>query len=109
MQLEPSDNPPDTPLTSARTLGAGQEHLSREDWARRRRTVEDAPLIGVLHWTLTGGVTDANGVFLSMLGYGRDDLSAGRIDWFALTPEEWRAADADGMVQVRASGRHEPF
>lgn len=77
--------------------------------AAPRRALDDAPLIGVLYWTLTGGVTDANDVFLSIVGYTRDDLEAGRIDWFAMTPEEWRAADAKGMVQVRDTGRHAPF
>lgn len=66
-------------------------------------------VVGVLHWTLTGGVTGANDVMLSLLGYTRDDLQAGRINWFDSTPQEWRAADADGMVQVRETGRHAPF
>jgi PAS domain S-box-containing protein len=48
-------------------------------------------------------------MLLQMLGYTREELEAGCVDWFALTPEEWRAADAAGMVQVRERGRHEPF
>lgn len=69
---------------------------------------DHADLFGILRWDLMGGVIDADDVFLRMVGYTRDDLSAQRMNWFAMTPPEWRAADAEGMVQVRETGAH-PF
>ncbi|MBC7806603.1 MAG: PAS domain-containing protein [Akkermansiaceae bacterium] len=63
------------------------EHL-RPPQSPTSRILEGAPLIGVLHWNLSGSVVDANEVLLQMLGYTREDLFAGRIDWYALTPEE---------------------
>jgi signal transduction histidine kinase len=55
----------------------GQEKLKR---------VIDADLIGVVRARLSGRIEDANGTFLSMLGYGRRDLAAGALDLGMIAP-----------------------
>jgi len=45
------------------------------------RALWEGGLVGAFCWNIRGEVTDANEEFLRMIGYGRDDLAAGRIDW----------------------------
>ncbi|HEY8066379.1 MAG TPA: hypothetical protein VIF40_16885 [Methylosinus sp.] len=45
------------------------------------RALWEGGLVGAFRWSCCGAVTDANDEFLGMIGYGRDDLKAGRIDW----------------------------
>jgi signal transduction histidine kinase len=55
----------------------GQEKLKR---------VIDADLIGVVRGRLWGRIEDANGTFLCLLGYTRQDLAAGRLDLTMIAP-----------------------
>ena len=79
------------------------------DAAIRFRRIAESGIVGVFSWTLTGGIEDANDAFLDMLGYSREDLARGRIDWRRMTPPEWAAADAEGEAELLATGRHPPF
>lgn len=54
----------------------------------RVRRLVDANVIGLIV-AEPKGVVQANNAFLSMVGYDRDDLVAGRIDWRAMTPDEF--------------------
>jgi signal transduction histidine kinase len=55
----------------------GQEKLKR---------VIDADLIGVVRGRLSGRIEDANGTFLCLLGYTRQDLAAGALDLGMIAP-----------------------
>jgi signal transduction histidine kinase len=55
----------------------GQEKLKR---------VIDADLIGVVRGRLWGRIEDANGTFLCLLGYTRQDLAAGLLDLTMIAP-----------------------
>ncbi len=57
----------------------GQEKLKR---------VLDADLIGVVRGRLSGRIEDANGTFLCMLGYTRQDLAAGLLDLRIIAPPQ---------------------
>lgn len=54
-------------------------------------------------------VLDANDAFLNMIGYTREELQAGAIDWWQMTPPEYRQADLNGMQQLREFGACVPF
>jgi hypothetical protein len=41
-------------------------------------------------------VPEANDAFLDMVGYSREDLTAGRMVWTDLTPPEYTALDETG-------------
>jgi PAS domain S-box-containing protein len=43
-----------------------------------------------------------------MVGYSRDDLVAGRMQWTDMTPAEWRADDQRRLANIKATGRSEP-
>src|SRR5580700_5990033 len=76
--------------------------------ARIRRLVE-GDIIGVFIWDLEGRVYEANETFLRMVGYSREDLATGRLNWRNLTPPEWREADERHLKDVRKTGRVPPF
>ena len=44
-----------------------------------------------------------------MVGYGRDDLVAGRLRWTDLTPPEWRDRDKEAIAELELTGRLRPF
>ncbi|WP_308366790.1 MULTISPECIES: response regulator [unclassified Microbulbifer] len=80
----------------------------REREARIQRLV-DSNIIGVFFWTLAGEVTAANDAMLRMIGYDRQALRSGRIQWAELTPPEHEAADARAMEELRAGGACQPY
>jgi len=70
----------------------------------------DANIIGIFFWTLQGRILEANDAFLLMVGYGREDLVSGRLDWRRLTPPEWVALDEQQLEpQLKMTGRLVPF
>jgi len=78
------------------------EHKQAE--ARIRRLVE-ANIIGIIFFDMTGNITEANEAFLSMIGYSRDDLLSGKVQWTDMTPPEWRAQDELAIEEIRATGK----
>lgn len=69
----------------------------------------EGDIIGVFMWDLEGRIYEANEMFLRMVGYSREDLAAGRLNWRSLTPPEWREADERHLQDVRKTGRVPPF
>lgn len=69
--------------------------------ARFRRVVDSA-MMGILFWDAQGQITDANDQFLKIVGYTREDLKAGRIDWRAMMPPEYEPADAKALEALAA-------
>jgi PAS domain S-box-containing protein len=76
--------------------------------AKVRRLV-DSNIIGVFIWGPDDRIIDANEAFLRLLGYDRDDLDLGRLDWRELTPPEWREADAQREAELNATGVAQPY
>jgi PAS domain S-box-containing protein len=54
-------------------------------------------------------IVDANDALLRMLGFSREDLVAGKIDWHAMTPPEYHEQDTNGVAQLREFGVCVPF
>ncbi|WP_338258330.1 PAS domain-containing sensor histidine kinase [Dictyobacter halimunensis] len=75
----------------------------QESEARLRRLI-DANIVGVTFCTLDGHINEANDVFLQMVGYTREDLRAGSIDWARMTPPEYEELDAQAVRDLRAQG-----
>ena len=75
----------------------------RKNEARLRRFYESG-LLGVLYWNMNGEITDANDKFLEMVGYTREDLTAGRIDWLRMTPSEYRQRDEESVTELKTTG-----
>jgi PAS domain S-box-containing protein len=79
------------------------EEALRESESRLRRFYESG-LLGVYYWTTAGRITDANDKFLEMIGYDREELTAGRIDWARMTPPEFRYLDERSLAELQATG-----
>jgi PAS domain S-box-containing protein len=75
--------------------------------AKIRRLV-DANIIGIFIRSIPGEVdgpiVEANDAFLRMVGYDREDLVSGRMNWTELTPPEWRDGDARAVAEIRRTG-----
>jgi PAS domain S-box-containing protein len=64
----------------------------------------DSALIGMITNSLDGPVVDVNDALLRIVGYSRDELLSGRVNWRDLTPEEWRDVDAKALDQLTRTG-----
>jgi PAS domain S-box-containing protein len=80
----------------------------QEREARVRRLV-DSNIVGVLIWNLDGQILEANDAFLGMLQYGRKEFVADGVKWTDLTPAEWRQQDERAIVDLRATGKVQPY
>lgn len=79
-----------------------------ESEARFRRVVE-SNMVGMLFWDSSGAITEANDAFLRIVGFTPEDVRAGRVNWRAMTPPEYRAMDERGLRQIQERGNSEPF
>ncbi|HEX7862303.1 MAG TPA: two-component regulator propeller domain-containing protein [Verrucomicrobiae bacterium] len=86
---------------------AAEQALARSE-ARLRRIV-DSGMVGILFWHKDGTISDANDTFLRMVGYAREELDRGLLDWKALTPQEYRDHDLAGLAEVEKTGVCKPF
>ena len=76
--------------------------------AKIRRLVE-ANIIGVFIGDFDGRILEANDAFLRIVGYDREDLAAGRINWKDLTPADWRERDAQWIEEHKRTGVRLPI
>ena len=79
------------------------EDALRESEERFRRTF-DCNMVPMGIWTRSGTVEGANDALLGMLGYDRQDLEAGRIDWRKMTPPEHLPRDEQALAEIDANG-----
>src|SRR5271154_138854 len=61
----------------------------------------DANIIGIFIWNLDGRILEANGAFLDIVEYNREDLLSARMRWTDLTPPEWRDRDEHALADLR--------
>lgn len=76
----------------------------------RSRAIFDSGLLGVMYWSINGEITDANDKFLEMLGYCREDLSAGQLNWVNMTPPEFHSVVDTAFAELKETGSNRrPF
>ncbi len=76
--------------------------------ARFRRMAE-AGIIGIVVSDARGNISDANDAFLEMVGYTREELSAGLISGATLNTPEREQTDANARVELAKSGVARPW
>jgi PAS domain S-box-containing protein len=89
-----------------RTARAAAERATialRESETRFARLSESG-ILGIVVSELSGRILKANDAILSLLGYSRDEILSGRVDWKDLTPPKWRQVDARAIDQLMTSG-----
>jgi PAS domain S-box-containing protein len=80
----------------------------REREAKIRRLV-DASVIGITVTDLEGQMIEANDAFLEMVGYAREDLNSGRLQWTDLTPPEWHDRTLRAIADLKRIGTVQPY
>ncbi|MEO6841745.1 MAG: PAS domain S-box protein [Bradyrhizobium sp.] len=60
-------------------------------------------------WTKDGRVPDANDTLLKTIGYTREELAAGQINWNELTPSEYAPLDQRALAEIAAKGFCAPY
>ncbi|HVF15857.1 MAG TPA: ATP-binding protein, partial [Steroidobacteraceae bacterium] len=74
----------------------------------RLSRIFETNLLGVLYFDINGGVQDANDEFLRIVGYDREELRNGALDWSRMTPKEFHAQDERAVAELRRAGVHAP-
>jgi PAS domain S-box-containing protein len=90
-------------------LGMIRDVTERKRIEERFRRLVDSNAQGVMFWKVSGTVTSANDAFLSMIGYTREELDAGSIDWSKITPEEFAPRDRRALDEIAAAGVCTPY
>jgi PAS domain S-box-containing protein len=84
------------------------EHRAKSTADQIRAIVEANP-IGVINGDIHGRVNYANDAYLDIIGYTRDDLENGRVDWKAITPPEWLPLDLSAIAEAAQRGVCTPY
>ncbi|MBP3954861.1 PAS domain S-box protein [Gemmata sp. G18] len=89
--------------------GAVMDVTERKRTEGRLRRLVDSNAQGVIFWNTKGAITAANDAFLRIVGYTRENLEAGRIDWAAMTPPEYAHLDRRALGELATEGICTPF
>ncbi len=84
------------------------EQALRQSEERFRRMF-DSKAVGMIFADFQGNIIDTNDRFLEMIGYTRQELESGAIDWMAITPEEYLAKDFECMKRLLQYGDISPW
>jgi PAS domain S-box-containing protein len=76
--------------------------------AKIRRLV-DANIIGIFISSRKGEIIEANDAFLKMLGYDREDITAGNLRLADLTPPERHGSTARALLGIDKTGAVKPY
>lgn len=85
-----------------------QEMNERQRSEEKVRRLVDANIIGVILAAPDGVIAEANDAFLNMVGYSRDDLQQGRMNWMEMTPPEYVATDQQILQELAETGSCAP-
>ncbi|MFL6698049.1 MAG: ATP-binding protein [Vitreoscilla sp.] len=80
----------------------------RDSLSRIERLVE-SNIIGIFFWNFDGHITDANGAFLGLFGYGKEELRSGEVVWSGMSPKAYIEADARAAADLRRTGTCAPY
>jgi PAS domain S-box-containing protein len=75
----------------------------------RLRQFVDSNIIGIVIANVPGDIVEANDYYLRLIGYTREELEQGKIDWRAVTPPEWLPADEQAIRELRERGTCTPY
>jgi diguanylate cyclase (GGDEF)-like protein/PAS domain S-box-containing protein len=84
-----------------------QEELQEREM-RIRRLIE-SNIIGIFFWNVDGHISEANDAFLRIIGYGREEMFSGNVQWAKMTPAEYGAADERALAELGSTGTCAPY
>lgn len=88
-------------LIAERLVG---QHARLREREHRFRQLFDAGITGVTISDLDGNFKEANPAFLRMLGYTRDEMLAGKLNWEAITLPDSLVPDIEARAQLKSTG-----
>ena len=80
-----------------------------EDREAKIRRLVDANILGITTWNVDGAILASNEAFLRMVQYGHEDVAAGRVRWWDMTPADWRERAERALAEVIQTGTVQPF
>lgn len=80
-----------------------------QDTEARLTRFADSDLIGILFGDIYGKIKYANDEFLRIIGYSRQELLLGQIDWTEITPSEWLPLDDRAIAEAQERGACTPY
>jgi PAS domain S-box-containing protein len=83
--------------------------LELQDSVARFRRVADSNILGICFWDRTGRIGGANDELLRVLGFDREDLQAGVLNWRSIGPPEYVEGDTAALQTVLAGGTCPPW
>ncbi|MBD1812283.1 PAS domain S-box protein [Microcoleus vaginatus DQ-U2] len=84
------------------------EQALRESESQLRALFE-ANIIGIIIGDFQGNILEVNEAWLATLGYRREEVLSGEVNFLEITPPEFRHLDEQAMAQMKQVGRHAPF
>ncbi len=84
------------------------EQALKESESRFKRLVE-SNVIGCMFWDENGNIFDANDAFLQIVGYTREDLRSGKVNWKNMTPVEHLPGSKKAIAQMKQVGAADPL
>jgi PAS domain S-box-containing protein len=75
----------------------------------RLTSLMEANVVGLLFGDIVGGIYEANDEFLRIVGYSREDLQAGKLQWTKLTPVEYLPRDAKAIQEAQREEECTPY
>jgi PAS domain S-box-containing protein len=73
------------------------------------RRVYESDMIGILFFEVSGNILESNDKFLKIVGYSREDLLNGQMNWLAMTPTGYEQEDEQAISQLKTIGVVAPF
>jgi two-component system cell cycle sensor histidine kinase/response regulator CckA len=80
------------------------QHARLRDREIRFRRLFESGVAGVTISDLDGNFKEANDAFLGMLGYTREEMLAGKLNWEVISPLDRLVPDAEDRAQLKATG-----
>ncbi|MBE9174955.1 PAS domain S-box protein, partial [Synechocystis salina LEGE 06155] len=75
----------------------------------RLRCIFDSNVVGIMVCDFQGHIFQANDCFLEMLGYSREDLVSGALNWRTLTPPEYLPLDEAAIARLKVESSLPPW
>ncbi|MGK4003533.1 PAS domain S-box protein [Sorangium sp. So ce1036] len=88
---------------------AALRQLEREASDEVFRRIMDTSMMGLLFSDYEGRVLEANDAFLSIVGYTREDLKAGLLNWRQISPPEYEHVHHDAVSELNLHGVTKQF
>lgn len=98
-----------TALPDGQLMGLIRDITERKQAEARFRRLVDSNVQGVMLYQLDGSILEANDAFLTMVGYTREDLESGLLNWRTLTPPGYDEQDQHAINQLTERGIAAPF